>query len=341
MVVTNILDSSDAYRRGIRYGDEIVSFAGRPITSANAFKNMLGTLPKGWRVPITYVRNGQQISTLVRLEGVHRSEELLAKLQLGGIAPPPPQEPKEKSPREEDGKQPKLPIPKLPMLGKRKSQELDPKIAKVFDSRRGYANYYFNQQKQESIWRRLEKPADEGNRKPWRIEGRIGQRSFGLVVGDNAVGGRVKGVFEEVDFERSLTNQRSPKNSGGLLLALHQWRRLFVEGPRKFGDVYYLGTGPLYAPNASHPQQCDILVGTYDSLESRFYFHRESGKLEAMELYPDIDVDPCELHFGESLEQAGQRLPATIEVVHGDETYGTLTINDFELVEDFSDEGQP
>ena len=34
VTVTNILDSSDAYRRGLRYGDEIVSFAGRPIASA-------------------------------------------------------------------------------------------------------------------------------------------------------------------------------------------------------------------------------------------------------------------------------------------------------------------
>ena len=46
VVVDDILDDSDAYRRGLRYGDEIVRFAGREIASANAFKNVLGTYPE-------------------------------------------------------------------------------------------------------------------------------------------------------------------------------------------------------------------------------------------------------------------------------------------------------
>ena len=45
--VSNILESSDAYRRGLRYDDEIVSFGGRPIDTPNGFKNVLGIFPKG------------------------------------------------------------------------------------------------------------------------------------------------------------------------------------------------------------------------------------------------------------------------------------------------------
>ena len=45
-------EDSDAYRRGLRYDDEIVSFAGRPIHTVNGFKNILGIFPKGWRVPL-------------------------------------------------------------------------------------------------------------------------------------------------------------------------------------------------------------------------------------------------------------------------------------------------
>src|SRR4051812_31134670 len=56
--VSNILESSDAYRRGLRYDDEIVSFAGRRIDSPNAFKNILGIFPKGWRVPIVFRHDG-------------------------------------------------------------------------------------------------------------------------------------------------------------------------------------------------------------------------------------------------------------------------------------------
>ena len=52
MVVSNILDESDAHRRGLDIGDELVAFAGRPMTSVNQFKNVLGIFPKGWRVPL-------------------------------------------------------------------------------------------------------------------------------------------------------------------------------------------------------------------------------------------------------------------------------------------------
>ena len=45
VVVDDILDDSDAFRRGLRYGDEMVRFGGREIGSANAFKNALGTYP--------------------------------------------------------------------------------------------------------------------------------------------------------------------------------------------------------------------------------------------------------------------------------------------------------
>src|SRR5262245_8122642 len=57
VMVTNILPSSDAYRRGIRYGDQIESFGGRTITSANDLKNILGTFPQGWRIPVSYARD--------------------------------------------------------------------------------------------------------------------------------------------------------------------------------------------------------------------------------------------------------------------------------------------
>src|SRR5690606_31867776 len=71
VLVSNILDDSDAYRRGLRYDDEIVAFAGRPIRTVNALKNALGIFPKGWRVPISYRRDGETKHTLVRLMGVH------------------------------------------------------------------------------------------------------------------------------------------------------------------------------------------------------------------------------------------------------------------------------
>ena len=54
-------------------------FAGRPITSVNQFKNVLGIYPKGWRVPLTYKHFGDKNredkrEILVRLMGEQRQE---------------------------------------------------------------------------------------------------------------------------------------------------------------------------------------------------------------------------------------------------------------------------
>ena len=76
VTVSDILENSDAYRRGLRVDDEIVRFAGRDIRSANSLKNIVGIFPKGWRVPLTYRRDGQVFDTMVRLRGVHHEGEL-------------------------------------------------------------------------------------------------------------------------------------------------------------------------------------------------------------------------------------------------------------------------
>ena len=46
VVVDDILENSDAYRRGLRYGDELLRFAGREIGTANAFKNIAWHIPQ-------------------------------------------------------------------------------------------------------------------------------------------------------------------------------------------------------------------------------------------------------------------------------------------------------
>jgi len=83
VAVSDILESSDAWRRGLRIKDEVVSFGGRPITTPNGFKNVLGIFPKDWRVPLSYRRDGKRYDIFVRLSGVHGKEELLEKTEGG------------------------------------------------------------------------------------------------------------------------------------------------------------------------------------------------------------------------------------------------------------------
>ena len=75
--VSNILESSDAYRRGLRYDDQILRFGRRDIDTVNQFKNVLGIYPKGYSVDLTYVRDEAPRSIRVRLAGVHGESELI------------------------------------------------------------------------------------------------------------------------------------------------------------------------------------------------------------------------------------------------------------------------
>ncbi len=105
VVIEDILESSDAFRRGLRYDDELVRFGGREIGSANAFKNVLGTYPGEWRVPVVFRRDGQEYERRVRLAAMHREGELEALLQDQ------PEPPVPDRPRPRDERQPDAPLP--------------------------------------------------------------------------------------------------------------------------------------------------------------------------------------------------------------------------------------
>ncbi len=110
ILVTDILETSDAFRRGLRYGDELLAFGGRAVTSVNGFKNVLGIFPKGWRVPLRYRRDGERRDVFVRLMGVHGTEELLRKAEgaLPVEEPPLPKPlPQDEQPGDADKPKPK------------------------------------------------------------------------------------------------------------------------------------------------------------------------------------------------------------------------------------------
>src|SRR5262249_9379170 len=116
VVVDDILDESDAYRRGLRYGDEVTSFGGRPISTVNGFKNVLGIFPKGWRVPLTYRTRGENIEILVRLRGVHREAELAELVQNAKPEPEKAPQPKPgEPPRQRPQPKPRSPHEKVEM----------------------------------------------------------------------------------------------------------------------------------------------------------------------------------------------------------------------------------
>jgi len=329
VLVTNILDSSDAYRRGLRYNDEIVSFGNRPIATVNGFKNVLGIFPKGWRVPLTYRREGKRYDIMVRLTGVHSPEELLKKIQKAPTPPDPGKKPGDKP--EDEEKKPKIPRIPLPMRGATPGAKPMPKhVAAMFEARSGYSNYHFNKMNRNRVWKAF---LDASNAKdgfgkqtgPWTLEGEFTEGgTVAIRLEDESATATISGAQHVADLTQDLDNQLAPRGSGGLLTALALWRRMLTVGPEKFGEVYYLGKGPMLG----REELVDVLIGTYDVVEVRFFFSPETGQLVGMEFWSETsDRDPCEIYFDQYKDVDGQNLPGRMKVFFGDDAYGVILLD--------------
>ena len=330
VVVSNILETSDAFRRGLRYGDEIVFFGRRPIGTVNAFKNVLGIYPKGWRVPLSYRRDGKVVDMHVRLAGVHAGDELISQVQRPK-QPAPPQPPKKGDdvPKDDEApkEQPRIPIQLPQTPGKPAVPE---EIAKFYKERSGFANYYFNELNRDRVWNALTGNGGfEDVAGAWLLDGVLanGDR-VAIALDEKLAAMSAPGNQTAVNVDNLiLGDQLQPDGSGGLLVALHLWQRMLTAGPIKYGDVYYLGTAPL----VEHEDLVDVLFSTYKDVEARFMFDPQSGRLLAMEMYPDLDVDACEVRFADYRDVGGRALPHRLEVRFGDQVYAVIQLDRLEL----------
>ncbi|MDA1049920.1 MAG: trypsin-like peptidase domain-containing protein [Planctomycetota bacterium] len=321
VVVSNILESSDAYRRGLRYSDEVVAFAGRTVDSPNAFKNVLGIYPKGWRVPLSFLRDGTRHDIHVRLTGVHAREELLAKTQQAPAeeAPPKRRPDKEDQPDQPDDEQP-------PANPHGEPAKVPDELRQYIQHRSGFANYYFNELNRTRVWNAFHDTAGDFAvlRGDWILSK---GEEFTITLGDETSAIKTATTTISLDREKDLSEQLEPQGSGGMLAALHVWRRMLVEGPAAFGDVVYVGTAPLVGHAGLH----DVLLGTYDVVEANFYFDPASGELRAVEMAPDPDADPCEIFLTDYREVAGTKVPHRMIVRHGDNVFLELEIESIQL----------
>jgi hypothetical protein len=319
----------------VRYGDELVRFGGRNIRTANAFKNVLGVFPRDWRVPMTIVRDGRSYDLNVRLAGVHAKGALADKIKEaptpkkpdGKPGKRPGDAPKPGDPKPGDPKlpidpklPPKLPIePKLPTLPS--DDDMPAHVAKFYEVRDGYVNFYFNRENQKRVWKALLAHGDFAELKgAWTI---AAQAPGGLAatfeltdaqVSGALPGGKVSVAIDAVDPNLADPGNLKPVGSGGMLVAMHLWRRFLLKGIEGFGSVTYLGTMPVLG----QPELMDCLVGVHGGVEVRFLCHPSSGQLVAMEFFPASDVDPCELYFTDYAVAEGRQLPRTIQVRCGE-----------------------
>ena len=312
VVVSDILESSDAWKRGLRYDDEVVSLAGRSVRTVNAFKNVLGTLPAGWRVPLVYRRGGRREEILVRLAGVHTAADLTNIVEgkpqkSAGKGPTPPETPPAALP---DAVQP------------------------LYEARRGFTNHHFNTVERDRVARALAAGGGQaawGGR--WILSGRLATgEPFRIELSDK------EGVIDlptgttRVDATGELDVNPSPPGSGGMLAALLLWRRLLREGPAPLGRTSYWGTVPLDPRSfgeADAPRLVDMLESSVAGVEARFMME-DGGAVSGIELWTAPDADPCEVHFtfpGPNRPQDLPRgMPSVIEVRHGNDLFGEFRV---------------
>ena len=308
--VSNILESSDAWRRGLRYDDKVTSFAGRPIRTVNQFKNVLGIFPKGYRVPMSFEREGESFDIMVRLTGVHSTSKLTEMIE-GEALEEADTEPAERAEAAEE------------------EQEPDEK-SRWFERRRSYTNYYFNRLNRTRIWDAcLEGQGDFSTEaKRWRLVGvDANNKKVRVVLSDERSGIEIGNKTWVLDPETELSDQIVPENTGGLLIALHLWRNFHVAGPEKFGEVFYLGSAPL-DPDGNKLQ---ILVGTFGTVESNFFFDPQSGNLVAIEVFPDLGSDPCLLRLEDFRVDDVLKVPARFRYSYGFNS-GELTMETLEFL---------
>jgi len=327
VTVTNILENSEAYRRGLQVGDELVSFAGRPINTANEFKNILGIYPDGWKLPLTYRRRDQEEKILVRLRRLHRA----AELELAGLEDKKPKEkPEPEKPPIDPKKQDNRDGDPNPNPKKRSGGEpptFSEAVTKLFEERDGYANHYFNRVAQERLLGVLQGwgPYSE-SKGAWQLAGQLDARTpVQIKLGDDGIAMRIGEKTIGQQLNQELTDL--PAGSGGWLPAMHYLRQVLTRQGEAFSDLYYVGSEPLDGTGA----RVDVLEALRAESTCRWYFDPKSKLCVGMDYRRVEDVDECEMRFGELRAFGTLRFPSVLEVRHAGQPVATLKVDSLQV----------
>ena len=320
VIIDSILENSEIYRRGLRQGDEIVSFAGRPIRSVNQFKNILGVYPKGWHLPLVYRRDDQKHNVLVRLRGLHRKSEMTPK-RRSALRGPMPDGPNPKPPKD-DKKPRKLPIP-LPSHEPPKPPE---QYKHLHVQKEGFANYYFNKLEQERVLRSLDKLGDFSSvTGPWAIVGKTDDSDpFQLTLSEKGLALEIgEKVYLQLLDGSDLADE--PPGTGGLLVTLHHLKMLLTKGEQGFSEFYYVGSEPL----DGHGETVDVITSVLTGVESHWYFSRRQSLFLGVDTWLNEYADPCQVRFNSLGTFQTRKFPNRLTVRHGDRDFATFQIERF------------
>jgi len=322
VTVSNILESSDAYRRGIHYGDEILKLGDREISTTNQLKNILGIYPDQWRIPIRYRNDDGIVDTFVRLQNLHLPSELEEIIKGESPQKPPPQR--------KPGT-PEIPPPdeKAESLKQSSIAKKDP-LADLYVEKRGYSNYYFNRFELDRI---LSLRSNQGNwtesSENWKITGEVPRENLNveILLSDTTLAFRLGDKSETVHPRQGWPQWIKQRSSIGLAMGMRVWQEWNRRGPRLMGDAIYLGRNPIVGREGLF-DATRITVSDFDVL---VYTSPDTGLIEVIEIFSDTQTDPVELYFDQYEPVDGRASPKRIRLVYGLETQFLVSINAIQI----------
>ena len=302
VTVDQVSALSDAYRRGLRPGTQVLSFAGRLLTSANDFQNVLGIFPEGTRVPLTWRDR----------DGLHEATIRLRPLHAFQKAPELPEERRQRQPEDpekQDGEE---------IKPKDVTDEIPVSLKSLFVARDGFCNDHFNEiQRQRLLNAVRERVATLGDPGPaWvvtfvRVE--PGVRLEGeLTIAASAVGMNLNNR----PFLQSTTDPPPDEESPllpGLLVTMNQLRRLLSGNAAAFTELQAAGQ-TFHLPLKKN---VDVLL-TRDGVRTcRWYFEEGSALPVGVDVEYAQGIDEARVLFADWTDRSGAVFPNRIGLISG------------------------
>lgn len=324
--VIEIDSASDAYRKGLRYDDEIIAAAGRRIGSTNDLKNILGTIPPHWKIPLTFRNEEVEREIVVQLANVHSKQALLNKLSPSAkgidLAP--------------------------------KDRSIPKEVLKKYLARRGFANFFFHNLERDRVLQGVRKSVEnESSDASISIQGKTKLDSFVAILQSKRSGLKIGDDAFTLAVESALEYQTRPKKSGGLLNLLMVWRALLFDNgntkdvPQRSLVSRYIGTAPFVFAGETNVgtkwrerKQFDVLRVSVDGTVTDFFVD-EKFQIVAAEYFPFPEADSCIVEFSnyESFDGIG-RLPKAFKVVFREKLFAEIDVESY-LAKQDSEKASP
>ncbi|MDO4576139.1 MAG: trypsin-like peptidase domain-containing protein [Planctomycetia bacterium] len=269
-VVDEILETCDAALRGLEPGDRITRLGNRPVRTPNDFKNVLGTFPKGWVVPLEFVRRQgagvmEEHRIVVRLEGVHNDTELAGLLAQDFDK----DEKTPKKPEQEPSGEEKIRKELFAHLN-----DLPADVKPFYVKRDGWANDHFNQVEKQRIWTRL--ASSQRGKKEFHGTGKTSSgATFTLDITPDKTFLRLPDGENFWANTGDFTKAADPPSSGLILPGLTLWAHLQQADLAGWKALDVWGAG-------GEEGKYDTLFGNVGGLDVRVYFTRTTPSQLAM-----------------------------------------------------------